>query len=87
MSITVFICILIIGLTVISATVYLWLRFRHVSELRTMVFNLVFDERPDFKERLKIYNRVGFNRMFFSCKPVKMNSFFTKQEIILLTHL
>lgn len=59
------------------------MRNEKVAAFRISLISLIFD-RNYSPEKLSIYDKVSYQKMLFSLKPLVLESFFTSEEIKIL---
>ena len=72
-----------ISIILVLTGIFLHYRNNNVFSFRYSVIELVFKD-SDYEEKLKIYDRVSYDKMVWSFKPLKLESFYTKEEIAIL---
>lgn len=78
---------IIICLLCLSALFCFYMVYRNdkVADFRNRMSDLVFRSSSDYRPKLKIYDRVSYEEMLHKFwKPLKLESFFTKEEIDIL---
>ena len=79
---------MIISLAILTVTLavsaYIWFRNSRVHDFRNSIVELAFSGNY-VKEKLAVYdNGPSYNQMVLSFKPLKLESFYTQQQIYLL---
>lgn len=72
-----------ISIILILTGIFFHYRNNNVFSFRNSVIELVFKD-SDYEEKLKIYDRVSYDKMVWSFKPLKLESFYTKEQIAIL---
>lgn len=79
------IIILSVLLCLLAYCVFMLVRNEKVANFRHYITgHLVFRNDGNYHVRLKIYNRVSYHKMLHSFKPLRLESFYTKEEIEIL---
>lgn len=73
----------ILGALLLLCFYKLW-RNERVYALVTKIHYLVFETGGDWERKLRVQKRVTYDEMMSSFKPVKMESFYTAEEIAIL---
>jgi hypothetical protein len=74
---------IILPIMLFALSVYMLIRNELVGRFRGKLIDMAF-RGDNWLEKLEIFYRVYYYEMMLSCKPIKLESFFTQEEIEIL---
>ena len=74
---------IVLPIVLFALSVYMLIRNELVSRLRGKLIDTVF-QGDNWQKKVEIYRSVSYNRMMLSFKPIKLESFYTQEEVEIL---
>lgn len=65
-------------------SIYMIHRCLAISKLRQDIMDMCL-EAPNYQTALNVYRSVSYDKMLYSFKPIKMESFYTQRQIEIIT--